>query len=103
MIPIVNNKNGVKQGGVAATTLFNIYLDELYKLLIESGYDCHTYIGNHYMEVVGYADDLGILSPQGLTHMVKLCEQFAIEYHIIFNEKNQSYLVTMLNVIMILL
>ena len=41
----------IKQGGVASPTLFNIYLDKLCKLLIESGYGCH--IGNHYMGVWG--------------------------------------------------
>ena len=35
---------------------------------------------SQYMGVLGYADDLAILSPslQGLKHMVKICEQFAI-------------------------
>ena len=39
-----------------------------------------------------YADDLAILSPslQGLKHMVKICEQFAIEYHIRFNPKKSK-------------
>ena len=43
------------------------------------------------MGVLGYADDLAILSPslQGLKHMVKICE-FAIEYHITFNQKKSK-------------
>ena len=58
------------------------------------------------MGVLGYADDLAILSPplQGLKYMVKIYEQFAIEYHIRFdNKKLYSYYAIMLNVCTILL
>ena len=48
-----------------------------------SGYGCN--IGNHFMGVLGYADELAILYPS-IQDLV--CEQFAIEYHLI--EKNQS-------------
>ena len=103
-------KCGVKGGG-ASPTLFNIYFNELYKLLIQSGYCCH--ICNNYMKVLDYADDLSILSPsrKAVSSWFQQCrwtltyiyEQFAIEYHIRINKKKLSYYFTMLNVYIILL
>ena len=37
---------------LSSQMLRNIYIDELYNLLIESEYGCHT--GNHYMSTICY-------------------------------------------------
>ena len=47
--------NGVKQGGVLSSILFNIYIDTLLELK-ESGYGCH--INNTFVGALCYADDV---------------------------------------------
>ena len=39
------------------------------------------------MSALGYADDVTIIAPSlhGLKHMLKLCEVYAVEYHIKYN------------------
>ena len=53
--------NGVKQGGCLSPMLFTLYLDGLIQKLKPSGIGYH--IGRTYCGVVGYADDLAIVSP----------------------------------------
>ena len=79
--------NGVKQGGVLSPILFTVYIDELLLKLRSSGYGC--YIDDTFVGALGYADDITLLSPsiRGLKQMVHICETFATEYDIKFNEK----------------
>ena len=69
--------NGVRQGAVSSPLLFSIYIDDLITILRRSGLGCR--IDKCYYGVLGYADDLLLLSASrsGLQAMVSLCEQFA--------------------------
>ena len=46
------------------------------------------------MGVFGYADDLSLLCPslEGLKEMLFLCEQYAIDYKIMFNSKKSKFM-----------
>ena len=69
--------NGVRQGAVSSPLLFSLYIDHLFILLRNSGLGCS--IDKFYFGVLGYADDLLLLSASrsGLQAMVSICEQFA--------------------------
>ena len=77
--------NGVKQGGVLSPILFTVYLDSLIKTLKQRNIGCK--IGNKFLRVFGYADDLTLLCPtlSGLQEMLNVCEDFAKDYNILFN------------------
>ena len=82
--------NGVKQCGCRSPTLFSIYLNDLVDVLRSSNIGCRY--GLHYLGAYCYADDIDLLSPtlSGLKEMLKLCEDYALKYKIIFNaSKNQ--------------
>ena len=77
--------NGVKQGGILSPILFCLYIDELLIRINESGLGCH--IGHLSYAGLGYADDVTTLAPsmnasQGL---MKICEDFGVEYNVIWN------------------
>ena len=79
--------NGVKQGGVIlliSTSLFSLYIDELFLLLKESGLSCH--VGLTYAGAFEYADDIVLVAPSlfSLKQMIKNCEQFAESHSITF-------------------
>ena len=88
-----NVTNGVRQGGVLSPLFYSIYVDDLLEKLKENGIGCH--IGHHYVGVFGYADDIILLCPSvtGLIKMIKICEEYANEHDILFNEKKSKYLV----------
>ena len=69
--------NGVRQGAISSPLLFSIYIDDLISLLRRSGLGCR--IDNIFYGVLGYADDLLVLSASrsGLQAMVSVCEKFA--------------------------
>jgi len=65
--------------------LFCIYMDELLIRLEKAGIGC--YIGWEFMGAFSYADDLSILAPSvtALRKMLRICEDYAFEYNVIFN------------------
>ena len=67
--------------------LFTVYLDNLRNILKQRNIGCK--IGATYLGVFGYADDLTRLwsSISGLKEMLKICEDYASDYNIIFNGK----------------
>ena len=69
--------NEVKQGGVLSPILFTVYLGSLTKTLKQRNIGCK--IGNKFLGVFGYADDLTLLCPtlSGLQEMLNVCEDFA--------------------------
>jgi hypothetical protein len=77
--------NGTRQGSVASPAFWSVYLDPLFAELREAGIGCH--IGNIFMGVVGYADDLLLLAPSrdAAQQMLKKCEDFAKANNIQFS------------------
>ena len=77
--------NGVKQGAVLSPVLFTDYIDKLLMRLRESGVGCH--IDGLFAGAFGYADDIVLLAPSldALRHMIGICEDYAQEFHILFN------------------
>ena len=80
-------ENGVKQGGILSPILFCVYIDELLNCLIESKFGCH--IGHVSYSALGYADDVGLLTPsvQALQDLLHICETFSEEFRVVFNSK----------------
>ena len=62
--------NGVKQEGVPSPILFTVYIDNLNKFLKQKNGECK--IGNNFLGLFGYADDLTMLCPtlSGLREML---------------------------------
>ena len=58
---------GLNRGGVLSPVLFTVYLDNLLKTLKQRNIGCK--IGNSYLGVFGYADDLTQLV--SITHGTK--------------------------------
>ena len=79
--------NGVKQGGIISPILFCVYVDELLKRINAAGIGCH--IGHLSYAGSGYVDDVGLLTPsvRALQELIHICEDFALEYNVLFNVK----------------
>ena len=84
--------NGVKQRGCLSTTLFSLYINDLINILRQNNIVCRY--GLHYMGVYGYADDISLLCPtaSGMKEMLKICETFAKQHDVLFNESKSQLL-----------
>ena len=80
-----STSNGVKQGGVLSPILFNVYLDELIKMLSEQGLGC--YLHGQFVGAFIYADDVTLLAPTStaLNVMLETCSNYAQCYDLQFN------------------
>ena len=78
-------RNGVRQGAVLSPVLFNLYTNELFKLLEEAG-DGGRIRGIFY-GLFGYADDLAIVcnTLPGLQRMISITSQYAASHNIVFS------------------
>ena len=85
--------NGVKQGAVLSAPLFALYVDDLLNKLNNCKVGCH--IGSMSANAFGYADDIIILSPtcKALKLMIKICEDYAEDYKILFNPDKCTLLI----------
>lgn len=74
--------NGVRQGAVASPSFFSIYLDQLFIDLKNSNLGCT--IDSHYFGVIGYADDLALVSPscEALQKMINITEHYCTKHGI---------------------
>ena len=77
--------NGVKQGAIISAVLYCVYTNGLFEELRRIKAGC--YIGRDFVGVLGYADDLFLLSPtlDGLQDMLKVCEKYAKQYNLAFS------------------
>ena len=75
--------NGTRQGSVASPCFWSVYLDPLFTRLREAAVGCTIAVGV-WCGVVGYADDLILLSPSrsAAQKMLKICEDFASDYSV---------------------
>ena len=80
--PIIN---GTRQGSIASPDLWSVYLDPLIKDLRALGVGCH--VGELFMGVMAYADDLVLLAPNraAAEQMLALCESWAAENNVQFS------------------
>ena len=82
LFPILN---GTRQGSVASPALWSIYCDPLIQELRKLGVGAH--VGGMFMGVTMYADDLLLIAPTrgAMQQMLKVCEDYAVEYNISFS------------------
>ena len=78
--------SGIKQGGLMSPILYNVYVDELMKILMKSelGY---TLGGRSYCALF-YADDITLLrgSISKMQKMLNICNEYGKKYGFNFNE-----------------
>ena len=84
--------SGVKQGGVLSPIFCTLYMDEMLYKLKNSGLGC--YVGNVFMGCLGYADDAVLLTPTlfAMKKMLKICDEFGIEYNVVFNASKYQFI-----------
>jgi len=76
---------GVRQGGILSPVLFAVYMDPLIKQLRRLGLGCALY--NEFYGCLLYADDILLMSHtvHGMQMMLRICDTFADEFDIKFN------------------
>ena len=69
-----------------------MYIDSLLEKLKDSGLGCH--LGRTFACAFAYADDIALVSPSlsGLRQMIQICEQYAMEYSLVFNPVKSKFM-----------
>ena len=77
--------NGAKQGAVLPSILYRVYMNDLFILLKKKKFGC--WINGEYHGIIGYADDLFLLSPSksALQEMFQTCEIHANNHKLVFS------------------
>ena len=77
--------NGVKQGAILSAILYCVYTNGIFQQLRRKKIGCH--VGGTYVGILGYADDLYLMSPSmdGLQEMLKVCETYADTHNLKFS------------------
>ena len=77
--------NGVKQGAILSAILYCVYTNGIFQQLRKKKIGC--FVGGSYVGILGYADDLYLMSPtlDGLQEMLKVCETYAEAHNLKFS------------------
>ena len=77
--------NGVRQGGILSSYLFNVYIDDLSTQLNSLSIGCK--LGDLLINHLMYADDLVLISPstRGLFKLIAECQKYGFEFDILYN------------------
>ena len=80
----------LKQGAIVSPILFCVYLDTLLIELKKARVEC--FIGNWFVAMLGYADDIVLLAPtaRAMRTTLSACDKFAGEYNVISNAKKSK-------------
>ncbi len=80
-------RNSIRQGGSMSSFLFTVYMDNLSLALSRKGVGCH--VGETIINNLNFADDIALMTTSitALKSLLKICEEYAAEHHIIFNPK----------------
>ena len=81
----LNICNGVKQGAILSAILYCVYTNGIFQQLRRMKIGC--FVGGSYVGILGYADDLYLMSPtlDGLQEMLKMCEAYADTHNLKFS------------------
>ena len=82
--------NGVKQGGIISSVLFNVYMDDLSISLNNSGTGGH--IGEKAINHLCYADDICLipLSSSAMQQLLNICHTYSTEHSLLY-KGNKSF------------
>ena len=71
-------KQGVRQGDPLSPTLFNLFMNDVFKKLKEGNFDPVTLNGQDPINALAYADDIVLLSttPEGLQRALNIMDKF---------------------------
>ena len=80
-------RNGVRQGGILSSFLFNVYVDELSCKLSTQSSGC--FIEQTCFNHLFYADDTVLLSPSpsGLQKLINVCTNYGKNHEILYNAR----------------
>jgi hypothetical protein len=84
---IIKTSEGVKQGGILSPFLFNFFIDDLLRVCL--GKELGAKVGGSNLSIIGYCDDLIIMSPTEAHAQIllQLSEKYAEEWKMDFNPK----------------
>ena len=84
---------GVRQGGILSPDFYNIYVDDLIRILQASRIGCH--VRDMFAAALLYADDICILAPSlnGLQRLLNICSQYCLDWDICLNPKKTKNMV----------
>jgi hypothetical protein len=85
---------GTRQGSIMSPQLFNIFIDDLLKLLSVS--DDGVSIGSHCFSASAYADDICMMSSTvpGLQRLIDICTNYAEKWRFRFNPHKTKCLIS---------
>ena len=85
-----NVSNGVRKGSVLSPYLFAVYIADLSVSLNKVPSGC--FVGNKCLNHIAFVDDICCFAPSlcGLQDLLNVCNNFAIEHDMIFNDSKSS-------------
>ena len=84
--------NGLRQGGIISSYLYNVYINDLSVILNQQKIGCMS--GKIMISHLMYADDLILIftSANGLRRLTNICEEYASAHDIVYNSKKSKIL-----------
>ena len=84
---------GTKQGGVISPKFFSVYIDDIIKMLRQSGVGCHLI--KWFIGCLLFADDIAILAPTrlALQKLIDLCSTYCDKFCLQFNSKKSKVMI----------